>query len=84
VLTKSKGVLIASALALAGAGGSVAVIRAASSGPENVASAALPVPIGSAATARVPAGAGSPDGAGTSGATGAASITGHTAAGGNG
>jgi GH25 family lysozyme M1 (1,4-beta-N-acetylmuramidase) len=84
VLTKSKGVLIASALALAGAGGSVAVIRAASSGPENVASAALPVPIGSAATARVPAGAGSPDGAGTSGATGAASVTGHTAAGGNG
>jgi GH25 family lysozyme M1 (1,4-beta-N-acetylmuramidase) len=70
VLTKSKGVLIASALALAGAGGSVAVIRAASSGPENVASAALPVPVGSAATARVPAGPGSADGTGTSGATG--------------
>jgi GH25 family lysozyme M1 (1,4-beta-N-acetylmuramidase) len=70
VLTKSKGVLIASALALAGAGGSVAVIRAAASGPENVASAALPVPIGPAATARVPTGAGSPDGAGISGATG--------------
>ena len=70
MLTKSKGVLIASALALAGAGGSVAVIRAASSGPENVASAALPVPVGSAATARVPAGPGSADGTGTSGTTG--------------
>jgi GH25 family lysozyme M1 (1,4-beta-N-acetylmuramidase) len=79
VLTKSKGVLIASALALAGAGGSVAVIRAASSGPENVASAALPVPIGSAATARVPTGPGSVDGRGTSGATGTG-----TAAAGNG
>jgi len=84
VLTKSKGVLIASALALAGAGGSVAVIRAASSGPVNVTSAALPVPIGSAATARVPAGAGSADGAGTSNAgTSGATGTGTTA-GGNG
>ena len=76
MLTKSKGVLIASALALAGAGGSVAIIRAASSGPENVASAALPVPIGSAATARVPTGAGSADGAGTSGATGTGTTAG--------
>jgi GH25 family lysozyme M1 (1,4-beta-N-acetylmuramidase) len=77
VLTKSKRVLIASALALAGAGGSIAVIRAASSGPENVASAALPVPIGSAATARVPTGPGSADGAGTSGATGAGTTAGN-------
>ena len=79
MLTKSKGVLIASALALAAAGGSVAVIRAASSGPENAASAGLPASIGSAVTARVPAGAGSADGTGSSGATGTG-----TAAGGNG
>jgi GH25 family lysozyme M1 (1,4-beta-N-acetylmuramidase) len=78
-------VLVASALALAGAVGSVAAFRAVSSGPENVASAALPVPIGSAATARVPTGAGSADGAGTSGATGTGTRTGTgTAAGGNG
>jgi len=77
VLTKSKGVLIASALALAGAGGSIAVIRAASTGPENVASAALPAPIGSAATARVPTGPGSADGAGISGATGAGTTAGQ-------
>jgi GH25 family lysozyme M1 (1,4-beta-N-acetylmuramidase) len=81
VLTKSKGVLIASALALAGAGGSVAVIRAASAGPESVASAALPAPIGSAVTARVPTGPGSADGAGTSGDAGTGT---GTAAGDNG
>jgi len=75
VLTKSKSALIASALALAAAGGAVAVIRVASAGSENVASAALPVPIGSAATARVPStDPGSADGVGgaTSGATGTA------------
>jgi GH25 family lysozyme M1 (1,4-beta-N-acetylmuramidase) len=84
VLTKSKGVLIASALALAGAGGSVAVVRAVSSGSENVASAARLAPIGPAVTARVPAGAGSAAGTGTSAATGTSGGTGPgTAAGDN-
>ena len=72
MLTKSKGVLVASTLALAAAGGTVAVIRVASAGPENVASAGLPVPIGSVATARVPSGTGAPS-ADDAGATGAAS-----------
>jgi GH25 family lysozyme M1 (1,4-beta-N-acetylmuramidase) len=71
VLTKSKGLLVASTLALAAAGGTVAVIRVASAGPENVASAGLPVPIGSAATARVPSGAGAASGD-DAGATGTA------------
>jgi GH25 family lysozyme M1 (1,4-beta-N-acetylmuramidase) len=77
VLTKSKGVLVASTLALAAAGGTVAVIRGASSGPENAASAALPVPIGSPATARVPSGAGSADGQGTPGAAATATPSGQ-------
>ena len=78
MLTKSKGVLVASTLALAAAGGAVAVIRVSSSGPENVASTGLPVSIGSAATARVPSGAGaaSADDAGTAGATGTGTGTG--------
>ena len=72
MLTKSKGVLVASTLALAAAGGTVTVIKVASSGPENATSAALPVPIGSATTARVPSGAGaaSADGAGAAGDAG--------------
>jgi GH25 family lysozyme M1 (1,4-beta-N-acetylmuramidase) len=80
VLTKSKGVLVASTLALAAAGGTVAVIRVASAGPENVASAGLPVPIGSAATARVPSGAGaaSADDAGATGTTATGTTTGTT------
>ncbi len=89
MLKKSKGILVASVLSLAAAGGSVAVIRAASPGPENAASAALPVPIGSVVTARVPsaAGAGSVDGAGASGATATATPAGTgtgTTSGGNG
>ena len=74
MLTKSKGVLVASTLALATAGGTVAVIRVASAGPENVASTGLPAPIGSAATARVPSGVGaaSADDAGAAGGAGAA------------
>jgi GH25 family lysozyme M1 (1,4-beta-N-acetylmuramidase) len=54
VLTKSKGVLVASALALAAAGGSVAFMRAESTGSVNAASAARPMPVGSAVTATVP------------------------------
>jgi GH25 family lysozyme M1 (1,4-beta-N-acetylmuramidase) len=71
--------LVASALSLAAAGGSVVVIRAVSTGPENVAAAALPAPVGSAVTARVPsgAGAGSADGAGTSGTTGTRTAAGQ-------
>jgi GH25 family lysozyme M1 (1,4-beta-N-acetylmuramidase) len=66
VLTKSKGVLLASALALAAAGGSVAVIQAESAGSVNAASAALPWPAGSPVTATVPAtGAGAADGTGS-------------------
>ena len=42
MLTKSKGVLLASALALAAAGGSVAVVRAESAGSVNAASAGAP------------------------------------------
>jgi GH25 family lysozyme M1 (1,4-beta-N-acetylmuramidase) len=74
VLTKSKGVLLASALALAAAGGSVAVIRAESAGSVNAASAALPMPAGSPVTATVPAsGAGAADGTGSGSAYSAAS-----------
>ncbi len=62
--------LAASALTLAGAGGSVAILRAQSAGSVNAASAALPVPVGSAVTATTPAaGAGGADGTG-SGAAG--------------
>jgi GH25 family lysozyme M1 (1,4-beta-N-acetylmuramidase) len=80
VLTKSKGVLVASTLALAAAGGTVAVIRVASAGPENVASAGLPVPIGSVATAPVPSGAGAAS-ADDAGATGTQATAGTSAPG---
>jgi GH25 family lysozyme M1 (1,4-beta-N-acetylmuramidase) len=45
VLTKSKGVLVASTLALAAAGGTVAVIKVSSSGTETAASTAATTPI---------------------------------------
>jgi GH25 family lysozyme M1 (1,4-beta-N-acetylmuramidase) len=45
VLTRSKGVLVGLALALAAAGGSVAVIRAESAGPVSAAPAAQPGPL---------------------------------------
>jgi GH25 family lysozyme M1 (1,4-beta-N-acetylmuramidase) len=74
VLTKSKGVLLASALALAAAGGSVALVRAGSAGSVNAAPSGLPMPAGSPVTATGPAsGAGTADGTGTgSGSAGAA------------
>jgi GH25 family lysozyme M1 (1,4-beta-N-acetylmuramidase) len=79
VLTKSKGVLLASALALAAAGGSVAVIRAESAGSVNAASSALPMPAGSPVTATVPSnGAGSADGTGSGAGGSAASGSGGT------
>jgi GH25 family lysozyme M1 (1,4-beta-N-acetylmuramidase) len=79
VLTKSKGVLLASALALAAAGGSVAAIRAESAGSVNAASSALPMPAGSPVTATVPAnGAGAADGTGSGSAGSAASGSGGT------
>jgi len=74
VLTKSKGVLLASALALAAAGGSVAIATAGSAGPVNAASAALPVPVGSPVTATMPGGrAGGADGTGSGSAGNASS-----------
>ena len=79
MLTKSKGVLVASTLALATAGGTVAVIRVASAGPENVTSAGMPAPIGSAATARVPSGVGAASAAGA-GAAGTGTGTGTAGA----
>jgi GH25 family lysozyme M1 (1,4-beta-N-acetylmuramidase) len=79
VLTKSKGVLLASALALAAAGGSVAVVRAESAGSVNAASSALPMPAGAPVTATVPAhGAGAADGTGSGSAGSAASGPGGT------
>jgi GH25 family lysozyme M1 (1,4-beta-N-acetylmuramidase) len=79
VLTKSKAVLLASAFALAAAGGSVAVIRAESAGSVNAASAALPMPAGSPVTATVPSnGAGGADGTGSGAAGSAASGSGGT------
>jgi GH25 family lysozyme M1 (1,4-beta-N-acetylmuramidase) len=74
VLTKSRGAIAASVLALAAAGGgSAVVIRAMSqsAGPVLVAPAAQPSMAGQPATAAVPRGAGSADAAG-SGAAGAA------------
>jgi GH25 family lysozyme M1 (1,4-beta-N-acetylmuramidase) len=77
VLTKSKGVLLASALALAAAGGSVAVIQAESAGSVKAASSALPMPAGSPVTATVPAnGAGAAEGTGSGSAGSAASGSG--------
>jgi GH25 family lysozyme M1 (1,4-beta-N-acetylmuramidase) len=77
VLTKSKRALLASALALAAAGGSVAVIRAESAGSVNAASTALPMPAGSPVTATVPSnGAGAADGTGSGPAGSAASGSG--------
>jgi GH25 family lysozyme M1 (1,4-beta-N-acetylmuramidase) len=73
VLTKSRGAIAASVLALAAAGGgSAVVIRAMSqsAGPVLVAPAAQPSMAGQPATAAVPRGAGSADAAG-SGAAGA-------------
>jgi len=58
MLTKSRGAIAACALAIAAVGGSVAVIRAASSGPTVAASAALPSPVGTATTATVPSSTG--------------------------
>jgi GH25 family lysozyme M1 (1,4-beta-N-acetylmuramidase) len=79
VLTKSKGVLLASALALAAAGGSVAVVQAESAGSVNAASSALPMPAGAPVTATVPAnGAGAADGTGSGPAGSAASGPGGT------
>jgi len=64
VLTKSRRALAASALALAAAGGSVAVIRAISPSESVMSPSAMPSPAGPAATASVPRGAGSAEGAG--------------------
>ena len=85
MLTKSKGVLLASALALAAAGGSVAVVRAESAGSVNAASSALPMPVGAPVTATLPAnGAGAADGTGSDPAGSAASGPGGTGSGGAG
>jgi GH25 family lysozyme M1 (1,4-beta-N-acetylmuramidase) len=65
MLTKSKGTIAASALAIAAVGGSVAVIRAVSSESTVVASAALPAPAGPPATATMPGRAGGVDGTGS-------------------
>jgi GH25 family lysozyme M1 (1,4-beta-N-acetylmuramidase) len=64
MLTKSKGTIVASALAIAAVGGSVAVIRAVSSESTVVTSTALPAPAGSPTTATMPGRAG-PDGTGS-------------------
>ena len=69
MLTKSRRVLAASALALAATGGSVAVIRAIAPSGSVVSPSAMPSPAGPAATATVPRGAGRADGAAWSGAT---------------
>jgi GH25 family lysozyme M1 (1,4-beta-N-acetylmuramidase) len=69
VLTKSRVTVAASVLAIAAAGGSVVAARELSAGPARAASVALPVPVGSLATARVPSGAAS--GAATAGRGGA-------------
>ena len=69
MLTKSRRALAASALALAAAGGSVAVIRAISPSDSIVSPAAMPSLAGPAATASVPRGAGRADGSGAAGAT---------------
>ena len=73
-------------LALAVAGGSVAVIRAVSPSGSLVSPSAMPSPAGPAATAAVPRGAGSAEGAGAAGATtpGAQTPASAAAAGGNG
>jgi GH25 family lysozyme M1 (1,4-beta-N-acetylmuramidase) len=72
-------VLLASALALAAAGGSVAIIRAESASSVNAAPAAHPMPAGSPVTAAVPAnGAGAADGTGSGSAGSAASGSGGT------
>jgi GH25 family lysozyme M1 (1,4-beta-N-acetylmuramidase) len=85
VLTKSKRVLLASALALAAAGGSVAVIRAESAGSVNAASSALPMPAGSPVTATVPSNrADAADGTGSGPAGTAASGSGGTGSAGTG
>ena len=86
MLTKSRRALAASALALAVAGGSVAVIRGISPSGSLVSPSAMPSPAGPAATAAVPRGAGSAEGAGASGATtpGAQAPAVAAAAGGNG
>ena len=81
MLTKSRRALAASLLALAAAGGSVAVIRAMSPSHSLISPSAMPSPAGPAATAAVPRGAGTAQGAGAagsgqgSGTAGAAPLT---------
>lgn len=69
MLTKSRRALAASALALAAASGSVAVIRAMSPSDSVVSPSAMPLPAGPAATATVPRGAGSAEGSAAAGGT---------------
>ena len=69
MLSKSRRALAACALALATAGGSVAVIRAISPSDTVVSPSAMPSLAGPAATASVPRGAGSAEGSGAAGAT---------------
>ena len=69
MLSKSRRALAASALAVAAASGSVAVLRAMSPSNSVVSPSAMPSLAGPAATASVPRGPGSAEGAGVAGAT---------------
>jgi GH25 family lysozyme M1 (1,4-beta-N-acetylmuramidase) len=66
MLTKSRVTVAVSVLAIAAAGGSIVAARDLSAGPDRATSVALPAPVGSLATARVPSGAASADGAAAS------------------
>jgi GH25 family lysozyme M1 (1,4-beta-N-acetylmuramidase) len=68
MLTKSRVTLAVSVLAIAAAGGSIVGARELSAGPARVASAGLPSPVGSVATATVPSGASGQGGADGTGA----------------